>query len=182
MQFTTFRPSHLFAAIAAVILGIAVLSWAPWSAQARGGSVGAVQSSNVAMNCAPGQQAQVHQAVVGGELKVMIDCSNQPLGTAMAYRSDFDPSLQGPFIPVSATPAVYRPASVPVQTYAPRATTRSVARRAEPRRDWKRETLIIGGSAGAGAGIGGLIGGKKGALIGAALGGGSAALYRAAKN
>jgi hypothetical protein len=79
---------------------------------------------------------------------------------------------------------VYRPVAAPVEEYAPRPAVRTrpaPVRRAEPRRDWKRETLIIGGSAGAGAGIGGLIGGKKGALIGAAIGGGSAALYRATK-
>jgi hypothetical protein len=120
----------------------------------------------------------VHQTIVSGELNVSVECGSQPLVTPAAY--PFDQSLQAPW---QAVPAVYRPVAAPVQTYVPRASTqpRPVARRVEPKRDWKRETLIVGGSAGAGAGIGGLIGGKKGALIGAALGGGGAALYRAAK-
>jgi len=55
--------------------------------------------------------------------------------------------------------------------------TRTVVRREAPRRDWKKNALVIGGSAATAAGIGGLIGGKKGALIGAALGGGAGTLY-----
>jgi hypothetical protein len=178
MQVSMFRPSHLFGAIAAVVMGVALLSWAPWSAQARGTNAAPLRSSNVAMNCAPGQQALVRQAVVDGELSVSVDCAG-PAAAPVAYR-DFDQPLLQSTQPVAAVPAVYRPAPVPA--YAPTVRrARASASRVEPRRDWKREALIIGGATGAAAGVGALIGGKKGALIGAALGGGGSALYRATK-
>jgi hypothetical protein len=62
---------------------------------------------------------------------------------------------------------------------APRRVTRSVE--PEPRRDWKRTALVIGGSSAAGAGVGALVGGRKGALIGAAIGGGAGTVYEIAK-
>ena len=180
MQISMFRPSHLFGAIAAVITGVALLSWAPWSAQARGTDAAPLRSSNVAMNCAPGQQALVRQAVVDGQLSVSVDCAG-PTAAPAAYE-DVDQPLVQSAQPVAAVPAVYRPAQALVPTYAPSVRRiRASTRRVEPRRDWKREGLIIGGSTGAAAGIGALIGGKKGALIGAALGGGGSALYRATK-
>jgi hypothetical protein len=181
MQFSSFRPSHLFGAIAVLGFGIALLIWSPWSAQARSA---AFQTSNVAMNCAPGQQAIVRQQVVSGELNVSVDCSAAPAGPAL-----YNTGLQQPVAfngqAPALIPAVYRSSDpAPTRAYTPRRTTtaRPVARSVETSgRDWKREALIIGGSTGAGAGIGGLIGGKKGALIGAAIGGGGAALYRATK-
>ena len=67
------------------------------------------------------------------------------------------------------------------RTYsAPRGTTRASVERA-PGRDWKKTTIIIGGSTAAGAGLGAIFGGKKGALIGAAIGGGASGLYEATK-
>lgn len=45
------------------------------------------------------------------------------------------------------------------------------------RRSWKKEALIIGGSAGAGAAIGGVAGGKKGAAVGALAGGAAGLVY-----
>jgi hypothetical protein len=176
MPLSNFRPSHLVGAIAAIGLGVALLVWSPWSAQARSAGV---QTSNVAMNCAPGQQAIVHQQVISGELSVSVDCA---AGPATAYTAFGQPaSFVAPS--AAAVPAVYRTAEpVPARAYTPRASSQSrpVTRSTDARgRDWKREALIIGGSTGAGAGIGGLIGGKKGALIGAAIGGGGAALYRA---
>ena len=92
---------------------------------------------------------------------------------------------------VPAPPQAYAPMAVaqaprPVQmvTYQPERRVRSVeARRVErqPRRDWKRTALIIGGSSAAGAGIGGIVGGKKGALIGAAIAGGASTLFQTVK-
>ena len=182
MQVWSVRPSHLLAACGAVVAGAVLLLWAPWSAQAR--STTLPQSSSVAMNCAPGQQALVRQHVVNGELSVSVDCAS---GAAGAFERTAFVDQNGGFAPqpVSVAPAVYRTAyPAPAPTYTPRAARapRPVTRSVDtPRRDWKREALIIGGSAGAAAGIGGLVGGKKGALIGAAIGGGGAALYRAAK-
>jgi hypothetical protein len=177
---TNLRPGHLFGAVSLVAVGAAIAFWAPWSASARGSA--ATKTSNVAMNCAPNQQALVRQSVVNGELSVSIECHSGTAGTAAVYGTDLDqPTLDS----VRPMNVVYRAAPVLVQTdRAPRASrvTRPVAtRRAARAHDWRKDVLIVGGSAGAGAGIGGLVGGKKGALIGAALGGGGAALFRAAQ-
>jgi hypothetical protein len=59
---------------------------------------------------------------------------------------------------------------------------RASARRVEPRRDWKKTALLIGGSSAAGAGLGAIVGGKKGALIGAAVGGGASTIYETTKH
>jgi hypothetical protein len=134
------------------------------------------------MNCGPGQQAVVRQRVVNRELNVSVDCTN---GAGAAYAAEFEQPL--PQAPRNAmlVPAVYRTSdAAPTRVSAPRAalSPRPVTRSVElPRRDWKKEALIIGSSAGAAAGIGALVGGKKGALIGAAVGGGGAAIYRATK-
>ena len=61
----------------------------------------------------------------------------------------------------------------------PEVVTREVVR--EPRRNWKKTAMIIGGSTAAGAGLGGIMGGKKGALIGAAIGGGASTIYETTK-
>jgi len=65
---------------------------------------------------------------------------------------------------------------------ATRTIVRSSASRAtvsEPKRDWKKTALVIGGSTAAGAGVGGAFGGKTGALVGAAIGGGASSLFEA---
>lgn len=69
----------------------------------------------------------------------------------------------------------------PVRTVTTAPAPRTVVAR-EPRRDWKKTALIIGGSTAGAAGIGGIFGGKKGALIGAAIGGGASSIYEATKD
>jgi hypothetical protein len=89
--------------------------------------------------------------------------------------------------PAYAHPAYHPaavPAAAPVRTVttvqqAPRQATRVVER--EPRRDWKKTALVIGGSTATGAGVGAMFGGKKGALIGAAIGGGASTIYESTK-
>ena len=174
--------SHLFWAIGGVAAAVVLLTWAPWSAKAAGPSTDSPRASNVAMSCAPGQQALVHQAVVNGELRVNVACGNQTSAMAAGFTDD---DLARPVAydgqAVGMVPAVYRTAPIPISA-PPRVAVRQqrVVRHGARAHDWRKDALVIGGSAGAGAGIGGLIGGKKGALIGAALGGGSAALYRVA--
>jgi hypothetical protein len=80
------------------------------------------------------------------------------------------------------------PQAVPVSDVRPMRTVtttaareRTVPTRLEPRRNWKKTALIIGGSTAGGAGLGGILGGKKGALIGAAIGGGASSIYEATK-
>ena len=125
------------------------------------------------VQCAPGQQAVVSQALVNGQMVTRADCAWMQNG-------------QAGFVPASlpAAPAQdiveYRPAPRAVQYVERRpAPTRVV--RSEPKRSWQKSALIIGGSAGAGAGIGALTGGKKGALIGAAIGGGAGTIFEAFK-
>lgn len=175
MHVSSLRPSHLLGGLSAFALGAALFSWAPWSAQVKSEAAPAPRASNVAMNCAAGQQALVRQALVNSEIAVTVECAG-PAAPVSAPALDEAPRVQ-------TVPAVYRTPAAPARTYARASTAARPAavRPVERRRDWKREALIIGGSTGAGAGIGGLIGGKKGALIGAAIGGGGAALWRATK-
>ena len=71
----------------------------------------------------------------------------------------------------------------PVRTLTTRpAAPRQVVREEQPRRNWKKTALLIGGSTAGGAGLGGIFGGKKGALIGAAIGGGASTIYEATKH
>jgi hypothetical protein len=166
------------ASLAALALGAALSFWASsWSALARG-SAAAPKASNVAMHCAPNQQALIRQHLVDGELNVSVECASTP---AVNVESALAPDGAQP---VSAVYRAAGPSPVPTSlapTRASRTARPSAPRRVVRRRDWRTDALIVGGSAGAGAGIGGLVGGKKGALIGAALGGGGAALFRAAQ-
>jgi hypothetical protein len=66
--------------------------------------------------------------------------------------------------------------TVEVESAPHRVVTRTVER--EPRRDWKRIAMVVGGSTAAGAGVGGIFGGKKGALIGAAIAGGVSTIHQ----
>jgi len=182
MQLVSLRPTHLIGALGIVGLGAALMAWSPWSAQTR--EPLAPKTSNVAMNCAPNQQALVRQAIVNGELNVNVECAG-PSASSAIQRASFDDTVSGG--PV-VTPAVYRTApAAPVRVRqaapAPRVqrAVRATSVRVERGHDWRKDALVVGGSAGAGAGIGALAGGKKGALIGAAIGGGCAALMRAFK-
>lgn len=167
--------SHL--PVAALVLAVAVLVvWrAPWSTAAREMPASPTASS-VAMNCAPGQRAVVKQAVVGGELKVAIDCAESELAPVAMIPNRGAASLH-PAAFVTDSDVVTAPRITRASAPAPAA----VRRAADPKRSWKKTALVIGGSAGGGAGIGALIGGKKGALIGAAVGGGGATLYEVLK-
>lgn len=88
---------------------------------------------------------------------------------------------EAPAYRVAEEPMVVRSARpvrvVEVESAPRRVVTRTVER--EPRRDWKRVAMVVGGSTAAGAGVGGIFGGKKGALIGAAIAGGVSTLHQA---
>jgi hypothetical protein len=93
------------------------------------------------------------------------------------------PAAAYPVSQVRPVPAVYETAPAPAPervVYRERAATRTVAS-AEPRRDWKKSAMVIGGTTAAGAGVGAIFGGKKGALIGAAIGGGAGTIYEVRK-
>jgi hypothetical protein len=97
--------------------------------------------------------------------------------TPMAYPAN----LVRPVAARTAYDPYVEPAPAPrrVVTSAPRTATRVVER--EPKRDWKKTAMLIGGTTAAGAGVGAIFGGKKGALIGAAIGGGAGTLYEVRK-
>jgi len=94
------------------------------------------------------------------------------------------PAAAYPVSQVRPVPAVYETAPAPAPervVYRERPATRTVVTRAEPRRDWKKSAMVIGGTTAAGAGMGAIFGGKKGALIGAAIGGGAGTIYEVRK-
>lgn len=181
MTTVNLRRSHLTSAAVLLGLGAILLFWAPWSARAN---TAALQTSNVAVNCEPRQQAVVRQTIVSGELQVNIQCVNSTTLQPAAYVDEYGRPLPAAGNGIGLVPAVYSPQAVAAAPYAPRTVVRQAPRTISTRpagRSWQKTALVIGGSAGAGAGVGGLIGGKKGALIGAAIGGGSATLFEAAK-
>jgi hypothetical protein len=109
-----------------------------------------------------------------------------PAGAIVSYpqpQATYAPAAYAPVPVAYAQPAVLtQPAAPqPAQTvsYTP-APRRSATPRveAQPKKDWKRAAMIIGGSSAAGAGVGAIFGGKKGALIGAAIGGGASTIYQ----
>jgi len=198
---TVVRPSYLAAGLGvlAVLMVLAIRS--PWSADAS-----AARASNVAVDCEPAQRALVRQIVTSGDPQITVQCVSGPAAQTVAYvdasgRVYQAPAalgqggvpLAGPAVVPAAyntPPAVYNTPVVTerevireVERPAPvtRTSTSSTARAGEPKRDWKKTAIVIGGSAGAGAGIGALIGGKKGAAIGAAVGGGAGTLYELMK-
>ena len=174
------------------VIGVVALAGALFVRSAGPAHAGAAVSptaSNVAMNCEPGQQAVVRQALVGREMQVSINCVTGGQAQTMVYVDEYGRPIQtmGPqALPVAyGQPAgLVRPIAQPTYAAPARARTTSAPRtaaRSEGGRSWQKTALVIGGSTGAGAGIGGIVGGKKGALIGAAIGGGSASIYEAIK-
>jgi hypothetical protein len=175
MTLSVQRP-YLAGALVVSVLGILLLFKSPWATGASAQS--AVQTSNVAVNCEPTQQALIRQTVVRGELQVNVLCSSAGIGAAPADYVVPGGASAGPYL----TPAVYRtPSPVVARPAASRTTSSTQSRVERSGRSWQKTAMIIGGTTGAGAGLGGLIGGKKGALIGAAIGGGGATIYEARK-
>jgi hypothetical protein len=184
MQLSGLRGFVLLAVVGVVALTGALFARSAWPASAS--ALVSPTASNVAMNCEPGQQAVVRQALVGREMQVTINCVTG--AQTMVYTDAYGRPIQtfGPqALPVGyAQPAaLVAPVTQPAYVAPARARTASsrTAARTESGRSWQKTALVIGGSTGAGAGIGGILGGKKGALIGAAIGGGSASIYEAVK-
>ena len=177
----TVQPRYLIGAATVLTLGVLLLFRGPWTASAQGNGP---QASNAMLSCEAQQQAVVRHTIVNNELQVAMQC----IGAGAAVPAGYAPAG---FVQAGVQPATYnvaRPIYASDPVYVPSAPTRvtrtaapvSVAR-GEPKRDWKKTALVIGGSAGAGAGVGAIAGGKKGALIGAAIGGGAASLFEAFK-
>ena len=176
----TVQPRYLIGAATVLTLGVLLLFRGPWTASAQG--LGP-RASNAMLSCEAQQQAVVRHTIVNNELQVAMQC----IGAGAAVPAGYAPGGYAPGI----EPAAYRVpqpiyASDPV--YVAPARVRTVAARpvtaaqVEPKRNWKKTALVIGGSAGAGAGVGAIAGGKKGALIGAAIGGGAGTLYEVVKH
>jgi hypothetical protein len=115
---------------------------------------------------------------VGPDGRVYATTSPQGVGaSSYLVTSPYGPAAAGPQV------VTYAPAARPV-TVASTAPARQTVRRTtvtEPRRDWKKTAMVIGGTTATGAGIGAIFGGKKGAAIGAAIGGGAGTLYEVRK-
>ena len=80
MQLSSLRLGHLAGALGILGLGVALMFWSPWSAQARADQ--GQRASNVLLNCEPSQQAVVRQTIVNNELNVAIQCV-RPLATSI---------------------------------------------------------------------------------------------------
>jgi hypothetical protein len=107
---------------------------------------------------------------------------NDPYTARYGYGNPYTQSPYGFNYPEAPQPQPVAVREVrPVRTVTTTEAPRQIATRVEPRRDWKKTALIIGGSTAGAAGIGGIFGGKKGALIGAAIGGGASTIYEATK-
>jgi hypothetical protein len=176
MPFTAPRSTSIAAVAAIAALGGFLLLRGNTSVAAR---EDAPETSNVVMNCAPGQQAVVRHSVANRALEVQINCvtangANGLIGYTDQYGQPLPQERYAPYAQRTALVApVARPAYAPVR--------QTEARPVVKKRSWQKTALVIGGSAGAGAGVGALIGGKKGAAIGAAIGGGAAGLFEAFK-
>jgi len=175
----TVQPRYLIGAATMLTLGVLLLFRGPWTASAQG--LGP-RASNAMLSCEAQQQAVVRHTIVNNELQVAMQCISAgpavPAGYAPAgYAPGIEPAAYRVPQPIYASDPVYV-APARVRTVAARPVTTA---RVEPKRNWKKTALVIGGSAGAGAGVGAIAGGKKGALIGAAIGGGAASLFEAFK-
>jgi hypothetical protein len=124
----------------------------------------------------PGEFNQFARPVPASESMLLRD---DPYATRYGYGDRYQPTQYGAY----NYPAPVASDARPVRTATTRpAATRQVVRAEQPRRNWKKTALLIGGSTAGGAGLGGIFGGKKGALIGAAIGGGASTIYEATKN
>ena len=149
------------------------------------GAAAAPAAADVAVSCAPAQQAVVRQTMTAGTPRVAVECVDSVQAAAFAaggFRTSPVP------VTPALVPAVYSPYEVeprvvsrPVVRAPRQAAATSAPARVARSTSWQKRALVIGGSAGVGAGVGALAGGKKGALIGAAIGGGGAALVDALK-
>jgi hypothetical protein len=91
---------------------------------------------------------------------------NEPVTSAA-----FEPAVMSTNV---ASPPVTRARYVAPRTVTVRDTAPVTAKK---NRSWRKEVLIVGGSAGGGAAIGAIAGGKKGAAIGAISGGIAGLVY-----
>ena len=178
----TVQPRYLIGAASVLTLGALLLFLGPWTASAQGRGP---QASNALLSCEAQQQAVVRHTIVNNELQVAMQCVGAGAPVPAGYTpaglmpAGYETAAYRMAQPVYASDPVYiapAPARVTRVAAAPVSTAR-----VEPKRNWKRTALVIGGSAGAGAGVGAIAGGKKGALIGAAIGGGAASLFEALK-
>jgi hypothetical protein len=201
MTTTVVRPSYLAAGLGVLAVAAVLAIRAPWSADAS-----AAQGSNVAVDCEPTQRALVRQTVTSGSPQFTVQCVSglaaaQPVAYVDASGRVIPAGAPFAGAPLAATTVAAAPAVVPAVYNTPVVTERVVTREVpvarsepvrrtsssstasagEPKRDWKKTAMVIGGSAAAGAGVGAIAGGKKGAAIGAAIGGGAGTLYEVFK-
>jgi hypothetical protein len=205
---TVVRPSYLAAGLGVLAIAMVLAIRTPWSADASAARASNVAvdcepaqralvrqivtsgDPQITVQCVSGPAAQTVAYVDASgrvyQATAPLGQATAPLGQATAPLGQAGAPLAGPAV----VPAVYNTPVVTerevireVERPAPvtRTSTSSTTRAGEPKRDWKKTALVIGGSAGAGAGIGAIVGGKKGAAIGAAVGGGAGTLYEVLK-
>jgi hypothetical protein len=142
------------------------------------GSVGA----DLAPNGYPAHAALQPQVAAGYAPAAHAPAFYAPAGYAPVYAPAPAPQYVTYPAPAPAAPVVVQaPAAQPVQTVVRAEGPRAAPVERRRGRDWKKTTLVIGGSTATGAGVGAIFGGKKGALIGAAIGGGGSTIYEATK-
>jgi hypothetical protein len=179
----------LFATLSAIAVGVLLIAYALLSPRAPAGDLAfsgdtarqAVQpvgmtdrvdwsANDLDLTCEPGQRALVRQ--VGGRTAAACVGAADAVGAERAATMMYPASYSPPY--ASNVPRKVSSRTLASTVREPRPSAHS--------NNWKRDALLIGGSAAAGAGVGALVGGTKGALVGAALGGGGTALYKAFKH
>ena len=132
-------------------------------------------SPRVGASGSPAELNQFARPMPAGESMLLRD---DPSAARYAYGDRYTTLSQYGYSYPAPQVVEARPVRTVVTSPAPR---RVAARIEEPRRNWKKTALLIGGSTAGGAGVGAVFGGKKGALIGAALGGGASTIYESTK-